>query len=180
MTLILPVAAWHEEHVYFYRLLDRLQKELDAFHAGGTPGYPLMLDIVSYLHDYGDQVHHPREDEAFRRLLPRCPDLALQIARLQQEHRVIANAGAALSALLSAADSDAMVRRSDIETAAATYLAYYRAHLAAEEEDILTRAAKELADEDWEAVREASPAAGDAPRPAGHYRELRRRIALES
>lgn len=180
MTMILPVAAWHEEHVYFSRLLDRLQKELDAFQAGGTPNYPLMLDIVSYLHDYGGQVHHPREDEAFRRLLPRCPDLALEIARLHQEHRVIARAGEALSAQLAAAGADEMVRREDVEAAAATYMAYYRAHLAAEEEEILTRAAQELTAEDWEAVREASPAGAEPLRAPGHYRELRRRIALEA
>jgi hemerythrin-like domain-containing protein len=177
MSMIFPVAAWHEEHVYFSRLLDLLQKEIDLFHAGGTPNYALMLDIVEYLRDYGDQVHHPRESEAFRRLAPRCPDLELELARLEQEHRVIGNAGAALAELLAAVVSGAVVRREELETAAATYFVYYRAHLAAEEEDILTRAAQELVEEDWEAVRLAAPAAA---RPAGHYRELRRRIALEA
>lgn len=180
MSMNLPVAVWHEEHVYFSRLLDRLQMELDVFQAGGAPNYPLMLDIVSYLHDYGGQVHHPREDEAFRRLLPRCPDIALEITRLQQEHRVIANAGEALGALLAAADADAMVRRHELEAAAATYLAYYRAHLAAEEEEILTRAARVLTDEDWQAIREATPADSPPLRAPDHYRELRRRIALEA
>ena len=29
-----PLALWHTEHVYFRRLLELLQRELDAFHRG--------------------------------------------------------------------------------------------------------------------------------------------------
>ena len=42
-----PLAMWHTEHVYFRRLLELLQKELDAFHRGERPNYELMLDIVA-------------------------------------------------------------------------------------------------------------------------------------
>ena len=89
-----PIAAWHEEHVYFNQLLHLLQREVDVFHAGTRPNYELMFDIVSYLREYSDRFHHPREDEAFARLAKRCPDMELQLARLAQEHRVIAQAGA--------------------------------------------------------------------------------------
>jgi hemerythrin-like domain-containing protein len=178
--MIVPIAAWHEEHVYFAQLLDLLEKELQAFRGDATPNCELMFDIVSYLRDYGDAFHHPREDEAFRRLERRCPELGLETVRLAQEHRVIANAGNALCTHLAAVVSGAMVPRADIESAAATYLAYYRGHLAAEEEQILTRAALELDAEDWEAVRLAAPPAGEAPKSPGYYRELRRRIALEA
>jgi len=60
-----PVAAWREEHEYFARLLRLLQKQVDVFHAGGVPNYALMQDIVSYLREYSDQFHHPREYVAF-------------------------------------------------------------------------------------------------------------------
>ena len=178
--MIVPIAAWHEEHVYFSQLLDLLEKELEAFRGEGAPNYELMLDVVSYLRDYGDAFHHPREDEAFRRLERRCPELTLEIVRLAQEHRVIAKAGDALCTHLAAIVSGAIVPRADVESAAATYLAYYRGHLAAEEEQILTRAALELTAEDWEAVRLAAPPRGEAPKPPGYYRELRRRIAFEA
>jgi hemerythrin-like domain-containing protein len=179
--MIVPIAAWHEEHVYFAQLLDLLEKELNAFRGDGTPNCELMLDVVSYLRDYGDAFHHPREDEAFRRLERRCPELTLEIVRLSREHRVIARAGEGLCAHLAAVVTGAMVPRADVEATAATYLAYYRGHLAAEEEQILTRAALELTAEDWEAVRLAAPPPGGAPlKSPGYYRELRRRIALEA
>ena len=178
-----PIAVWHEEHVYFGRLLALLRRQLDVLHGGERPNYALMLDIVSYLRDYCDQYHHPREDEAFKRLGKRCPDMGLVLLRLQQEHRVIARAGETLRNQINAILEDAIVSREEVEVALATYLVYYGNHIAKEEEDVLTRAAKELGAEDWKAVKDAAPAGRDplfGDRPEERYRELRRQIALEA
>ena len=176
-----PIAAWHTEHVYFNQLLGLLRRQLDVFHRGETPNYELILDIVSYLREYSDRFHHPREDVAFARLARHCPDMELPLARLGQEHRVIAHAGDSLHSLIQAVLGGAMVPRAEIEVAAATYLVYYGNHIAKEEEDVLTRAAKILTEEDWEAVRAAAqpgrdPLFGDATEE--RYRELRRRLAV--
>jgi len=177
------IAAWHTEHVYFNRLLHLLQKQVDMFHTGALPNYELMLDIISYLRDYSDQFHHPREDVAFSRLAKRCPDMELVLDRLGQEHRVIAHAGQKLLEYLRAILGGAIVSRAEVEVAAATYLVYYGNHIAKEEEDVLARAAKELTPADWEAVRSAVPPGRD-PLFGGateeRYRELRRQIALEA
>jgi len=178
-----PIAAWHTEHVYFNQLLGLLQKEIDVFHGGERPNYELMLDIVAYLRDYSDRFHHPREEIAFARLAKRCPDLELTLSRLSQEHRVIAHAGEALREQLQAILGGAIIPRAAVEVAAATYLVYYGNHIAREEEDVLTRASKELKTEDWEAVRTAVPPARDPlfdADPEERYRELRRQIALEA
>ena len=178
-----PIVFWHDEHVYFNQLLEQLRRQLDRFHRDEQPNYELMQDIVSYLREYGDRFHHPREDEAFRRLTTRCPDLQLPLARLQQEHRVIAHAGEMLLERLSAIRDGAILPRAEVEMAAATYLVYYGNHIAREEEDILARAAQVLTAEDWEAVRTAAPAGPDAlsgVEPDERYRALRRRIALEA
>ena len=63
-----PVAHWRAEHAYFKRLLELLHLEADRFPRGEKPNYELMLDIISYLRDYGDALHHPREDVAYERL----------------------------------------------------------------------------------------------------------------
>jgi hemerythrin-like domain-containing protein len=178
-----PIQAWHQEHVYFIKLLGLLQAEVDQFYAGETPNYALMLDIIAYLRDYSDLYHHPREDEAFRRLAERAPDRQLPIARLMQEHQVIAHAGERLRELLEEAANDAMVLRTEIEVAAATYLVYYGNHIAKEEEDILPRAGRELTDSDWKAIKEAAPAGHDpvfGDDPQERFRALRHRIAAEA
>jgi hemerythrin-like domain-containing protein len=177
------VKHWHTEHMYFKQLLDRLQKELDVFAAGERPNYELMLDILTYLREFSDRIHHPREDVAFACLARRFPDIELVLARLQQEHRVIAHAGETLRNHLAAILDGAIVPRAEVEAAAGTYLVYYQSHIAREEEAILTRAAAALGREDWEAVRKAVPHAEDplfGPNPGERFRQLRRQIALEA
>ena len=178
-----PVAYWREEHAYFRRLLELLHRQADRFQRGEKPNYELILDIIAYLRDYGDTVHHPREDVAFDRLVARAEDLALPIARLRQEHRVIAHAGEKLRGLLEAALGGSVVPVEEVETAAATYLVYFGNHIAKEDEDVLPRADALLTPEDWEAVREAVPPRHDplfGETLEERYRELRRQIALET
>lgn len=176
-----PIAAWHAEHRYFARLLELLHKQVDVFHSGGKPNYELMLDIVSYLRDYTDHVHHPREDIAYTQLAKHRPDLSLVLERLKQEHRVIARAGDDLRRLLQSILGGAVLARTALEAAAATYLVYYGNHIAKEEEEFISSAAQSLTPEEWEAMRLAVPPMAD---PLGNrgddqrYRELRRQIAL--
>lgn len=177
-----PIQAWHEEHTYFKRLLRLLQEEVDVFASGDAPNYQLMLDIISYLRDWGDRYHHPREDEAFRRIVKKRPDRQLPIARLIQEHRVVARAGEQLEAMLEEAEADAIIPRAQVEVAAATYLVYYGNHIAKEEEDVLPLAAQVLTPADWEAVKNAVlPERPDfGPAALERFRELRHRIEMEA
>jgi hemerythrin-like domain-containing protein len=151
------ISAWHADHEQFRTLLAELRGELDVFHRGGRPDYERMSQIVTSLREYGDEVHHPREDVAFQRLALRCPDMELALARLGQEHRVIAQAGERLLAQIEAILGGAMVPRAELESALATYLVYYGNHIAKEEEDVLGRAVRHLTAEDWAAVRTAVP-----------------------
>jgi len=175
------IAVWHAEHRYFVRLLDLLEQQVVAFHADDRPNYELMLDVVSYLRYFPDRYHHLREDVAFARLAERDPELKPVIDRLLQEHRVIAAAGSDLLNYLEQVVEDVVVERAKVEAAAATYLVYYRRHLALEDRDIVPRAEQLLTPQDWQAVMAAIPAGPDPlfgeefePR----YRELRRQIAL--
>jgi len=178
-----PIAAWTTEHLYFGQLLDLLEKEVAVFHTGERPSYELMLDVVHYMREYSDRVHHPREDAAFACLAKRCSGIDLVLSRLLQEHRVIARAGETLRKLLEEILDGAMVARADVEAAAATYVAYYRNHIATEEKDILSRAGELLTGEDWKAIASAVPAGRDplfGEHPEERFRALRRRIAFEA
>jgi len=154
-----------------------------VFHAGGEPRYELMVDILRYLREYSDCVHHPREDIAFARLAQHCPDLALVLARLSQEHRVLAVAGEELLARIEAVVAGDVSPRQRLETAAATYLVYYESHLAKEESEVLGRARAHLTPADWDAVRSGVPALADplfGHEPQDRFRDLRRQLAHES
>ena len=175
-----PVEHWHADHVRFGHLLDLLQREVTKFHYDERPDYELMRDIVHYLTSFADQLHHPREDVAFARMVERDSGLRLPIARLQQEHRVIAVAGESLLSRLNDIAADVVVERSAVEAAAATYILYYRHHLAIEEEEVLPRAGDLLDASDWAMVAAAVPAHPDPlfmDNASERYRELRRRLA---
>ena len=143
------IAAWHAEHLNFARLLRLLEAQVGLFAHGEEPDYTLMEDIVYYLQHFPDVHHHRYENEIFRRMGERDPLLRPLITKLLQEHRVIAAAGAGLLEQLDAVAGGAVVARSRLEAAAATYLGYYRAHLDAEESVALPRAGELLDARDW-------------------------------
>lgn len=174
-----PVAVWHTEHMQFSILLDFIEQQMGAFHAGRDPDYELLRDVVHYLHHYADRYHHPRENAAFARLVSRDPWLAPPISRLLQEHRVLEVTGKTLLKHLDDILEDAVTPRETVEAAAATYLLYYREHLAAEEAAVLPRAARILTPEDWAEVAAALPAAPDplfGDDVGERYQELRKRL----
>jgi hemerythrin-like domain-containing protein len=174
-----PIAQWHADHANYALLLDVLDEQMLAFHGGEQPNYATLLDIVTYLRDWPDRFHHSAEDAMLAQLALRDPSMQLPIARLLQEHRVIAEAGEALRSRLEEVIAGSVMPRADVETAAAVYLAYYRHHLASQEATVLPRAAKILTAQDWELVANIGlpgpdPLFGD---PAEErYRELRAQL----
>ena len=169
---------WHADHCNFSRVLDVVERQVDAFRADRQPDFELLRSIVYYLRHFPDRFHHPREDIAFARLIERDPQLQLEIARRVQEHAVIAAAGEELLGYLDRIIAGAMIERAELEKAAATYVVYYRYHLYMEERQVLPRAAELLTAADWAAVTavpiEPDPLFGSNSDP--RYSELRRQI----
>jgi hemerythrin-like domain-containing protein len=113
----------------------------------------------------------------------RCPDLKLDLARLAQEHRIIARAGETLNQYLESILAGNVVQRAEVEVAAATYLVYYGNHIAREDEIVLTRAAQFLSPGDWDAIKSVPVGMGDplfGDKPQERYRALRERINSEA
>ena len=55
---------------------------------------------MSYMTEYPDAYHHPREDAMFARLAKRDPSLVTRIAEVERAHRAIGSAGKRLLAAL--------------------------------------------------------------------------------
>ena len=177
-SLAEPLARWHADHSNFSRLLDLVEQQIDAFRAGKQADYELIRLTVYYLRHYPDRVHHPRENVAFRRLVERDPQLGSDVEWCIREHALIAEAGEKLLNCLNHIIAGDEVKAMELKAAAATYLAYYRHHLAVEEHQIIPRAVELLKPGDWAAMSDiaAEPdplfeSEGDA-----RYSELRRRI----
>ena len=50
------------DHRNMAMLLDSLDREIDKLAASGETDYDLVRDIMLYLTEYPDVVHHPKED----------------------------------------------------------------------------------------------------------------------
>jgi len=177
------IAQWHAEHGNFSLLLSLLDEQVAKFRDAESPDYNLMLEIVSYLREFGDCIHHPREDAAFKILVARDPQMRLPINRLLQEHRVIAVAGEELVAHLNQVINDGYILRATVEAVAALYLSYYRHHIATEEKLVLPRARLLLEAQDWATVTRAAPSCPDplfGHTPTGTYLKLTQLMATRT
>ena len=141
-----------QDHLNMAKLLDLIEAELAVFDAGDSPDYGLMFDIVHYLSNYPDQIHHPNEDLLFQRLLDRATALRPTIDGLFGEHEQLAKSGHELQALLEQIVDDAFVQRDVVHNQLLDYLGFFRRHIGTEERDVFPHAEQLLGTRDWLAL----------------------------
>lgn len=144
-----------KEHVNFKKLLNLLDAQLDFLHRGETPDYQLMTDILYYMTQYSDLIHHPREEAIFALLAVRDPRVAENVAELTKQHHAIGDSGACFYGKLENiinGESEIM-RIEEIETDGCQYGTILRAHMDKEEQGLFMIAEKLLDDDDWKKIK---------------------------
>lgn len=175
------IIKWKAEHAEFARLLGILKSQIGLFHEQAEANYELMLDIVYYLTHFPDRYHHPREDIAFAKLVERDASARSRVRELTGEHKVIASSGKRLVEQLNGILAGAILEREAVEVDAATYIVYYRQHMAREEAELFPRLADVLGNDDWKSVEDAISPEVDplfGSKVGLRYQHLRRQIML--
>ncbi len=178
-----PLARWHEEHANFARLLDLLDAQLDSFHAGDSPDYPLMLDVMYYMTHYPDLFHHPVEDLAFERIAARDPSVSTTLQRLQEQHEELRAEGESLVAMLDDVVNGAIRSRETVERLARSYITCFREHMQVEDTAVFPTASKVLSAKDWAEITAPFTGGDDplfGPAIAQRYAALAEQIRRES
>ena len=148
----LPVAivTLDDEHRYMSLLVDTLEELLDGLESAGVGDYFLMQDIVRYLHEYSDKVHHPTEDLMFEKLVRRNPDSEEDIARLRREHEMLEKNTLQLVRLLDAGrKKPTAAQAKKLRNTARSYIGRLRKHMQFEQDELFPRATRCLASKDW-------------------------------
>jgi len=145
------VAALVAEHRYSARLLEILEQQLDLVARGRPLDREAARGVMSYMTEYPDAYHHPREDAMFVQLAKRDPASKKRIAEIGRAHRTIGAAGRALLAALQrerrrAADD------SDVASRIGEYIGALREHMAIEERELFPRARRLLDEADLAAI----------------------------
>jgi len=164
-TVRLPAAivTLCEEHRYMNLLVETFDEHLESMREPARGDYFLMQDIVRYMHDYSDQVHHPTEDLMFDKLVLRDPARKKDIARLRREHVYLDKNTSELMELLDVASARHTAEDAQaVRDAASTYIHRLRQHMQFEERELFPSATRCLTSKDWHVI-EARLEASDDP-----------------
>jgi hemerythrin-like domain-containing protein len=170
------IVTLQDEHRYMNLLLETLEEQLQASDLSAPEEYFLMQDIVRYLHEYPDAVHHPTEDLLFDKLVRRKPDTEKDVARLRNDHdKLSANTAEILEVLDDAAEQHTPEASEAVRVALNKYISRLRRHMRFEETQLFPGAVQCLANKDWQAIESRLDAVQDplfGPAVTHDYRVL--------
>ena len=140
------------DHRNMALLLDALDAEIDKLTAEVEPNYSLVRDIMSYVTEYPDIVHHPKEDFVYRHLATLRPDIQAKLERVEKDHRNIEEWGLTLRHDIAALSTGENANRDELIVELHEYMEQLREHMYWEETELFS-----LADElqhfgDWSEV----------------------------
>ena len=146
------LARLHADHRNMSALLDILERELAVVEKAGNANFELMRDVMRYLTQYSDRVHHPMEDLLYARLADRSPRARTDLAGVPEQHeRIAAESGRLLDTVTMIADGG-MTLRSAILADGKRYAADLRKHIEMEEKHLFPLAEKTLDGSDLDEV----------------------------
>lgn len=151
-----------EEHRHLTALTRALEKKAQQSAPLGTGDYYLMRDIVGYLHDYPDHVHHPTENRLFELLKKRMPSKAPAVKRLLNDHRAVAQETQTLLDLLDQAIEESSGEREQVvRLACGAFVRHQRAHMQFENLEMFPAAIDALTASDWKQIEKYLEAVDD-------------------
>ena len=131
--------------------------------------------MLVYIDLFAERVHHPKEErKLFRLLRQRDPRASSLIDRLELEHSRGAGAIRKLEQAFTRWEEGGEPYFADFARHVAEFTAFYRAHLRAEETELLPLAQAALTPEDWKSVDESFAEGADPLAGAGDERDMQR------
>lgn len=138
-----------KEHRDIEQMLLILEGELSVFDRQQRPDYQIVKAAISYLQDYPDSCHHPKEDMIFEKLRARDPVVAEGIGDLEAEHREEARSLQHVADIIRKISLDREVSRQTFDDAMREFIYRHRTHMAMEERFLFPAASNVLRAEDW-------------------------------
>ena len=160
MEKIIP--ELRKEHTNFKKLLNLLDSQLDLLNKDKEPDYQLMTDILCYMTQYADLVHHAREEAIFSRLLKKDPSVATEVTEIVRQHRAIEKYGALFQEKLEdIMGGQEIMKLQEFEDSGRLYIMTYRAHLGWDNNDLFNLSEKLLNKNDWKKLETEIPCKPD-------------------
>jgi len=128
------------------------------------PRFDVLGAMIYYIDAFPERVHHPRESEyLFRLLRVRCPQAALLIDQLEEEHRAGAQHIRALEQGLARYQHGGAGEFPAFAALVESYVTFQYEHMRREEQEVLPLATQHLLPSDWDVI-DAAFNGGSVPR----------------
>lgn len=142
-----------EEHRYMSLLLDTLEEKISGDGQIAAADYFLIHDVVHYMHEYPDAVHHPTEDLMFEKLIARDPSMNKIVQDIQRDHQKLTGDTGRILELLDTAEREHSLKTADaVRLTCRLYIDRLRAHMQKEETELFSRSIACLAPRDWKVI----------------------------
>jgi len=151
-------------------VLNQLLLDLESGHlTSNDVDYELIEKIMSYIEEFLDTMHHPKEDNyLFPALLKKTSESNDVIMELQEQHKKGVEHRKRLEIHIQAMKDKHPGQVEKVIDALKDYLGAHREHMKLEDTVIMPLAERVLTEEDWAPIDEAfnqnkDPVFGDAP-----------------
>jgi hemerythrin-like domain-containing protein len=150
------------EHRRLGKILKLLSHQLELLKSDGSPDYILLQDILDYIENYPEFVHHPREDAVFKAFLGRHDELQPIIDNLLVEHEEMKRMTKELREEIDGIARNALViPKKALEQQLLKYLERQIHHINIEETKVFPVLQQELTADDLQRIVENLPSKED-------------------
>jgi hemerythrin-like domain-containing protein len=142
-----------EEHQHLTALMRALERKARQGSSLNQGDYYLLRDIVGYLHDYPDSVHHPTENLLFEILLKREPGRKKTVTGLRRDHKSVeAETQNLLDLLDKAIDEPTAKLEQSVRKSCLDFAGHQRRHMQFENQKLFPAAIDALSPSDWKQI----------------------------
>lgn len=167
------------EHGYMARLLAILKHKLQLLKNEEHINYSLVREVVDYLYNHSEKVHHPKEDIIYHYYIEHYGEHQ-DISDLAREHAELSAKSHAFLETVEMILSDAVVPHHVFIEQLEDFIQCQRRHLDMEEQSILPLISHTFTVADWQNIEsqwsetESDPVFGDTI--AERYQQLAQRV----
>lgn len=149
------------DHRNMVQLLDLLDAETVRLADADEPDYDLVYDIMTYMSEYPDAVHHPKEDMIYRHLKENHDDIEESLRHIETDHKALGMASHEIRRDIDAIAADGVVSREALAASLRKYSEDLRKHMYWEEKDLFELADTMDDDESWAELLKSYDEASD-------------------
>lgn len=151
----------YRDHSNLTKMMDVFEQQLNDFTKSDQPPYDLLTDLIDYVSNYVDSIHHPIEDQLYQTVLARTDTGRDIMEKLLGDHQVIMNMTRQFRKAMVALKQGSGSSKIEVEKMGWDYANQQRTHQQYEERDAYPILREVLNNEDFDIAAGAIPADED-------------------